>query len=301
MKFLGEICSVAVHPSQRRLVRLAMGLLLDEHDVSGYSENHPNVVERLRKMWIRNMKRGVLLSVLGATFGFMFSEQGHARPVRHVSHVHPTAAHAAATHHSLHHASYRHATRERGHVIQCVAFAKSASDVEIRGNAVDWWYNAAGRYARGNAPEEGSVLNFRGTRRMPLGHVAVVRQVVNNRTIVIDQSHWGQRGISRDVPVIDVSPNNDWSAVRVALNSRSGAFGSIYPTYGFIYARPDTTSNMMLSTYQKAMRNPPVMARASGRMMRHNSTEVAEAPEGIVGHASPSLAYTDDAPNRSVR
>ncbi|MBE7730719.1 CHAP domain-containing protein [Komagataeibacter sp. FXV3] len=243
-----------------------------------------------------------MLSVLGATFGFMFSEQGYARPVRH---VHPVAAHPAATHHSLHHASYHrtvHTTHERGHVIQCVAFAKSASDVEIRGNAVDWWYNAAGRYARGSAPEEGSVLNFRGTRRMPLGHVAVVRQVVNSRTIVIDQSHWGQRGISRDVPVIDVSPNNDWSAVRVALNSGNGAFGSIYPTYGFIYARPDTTSNMMLSTYQKAMRNPATMARTTGHAVaRHNSTEVAEAPEGIAGHVSSSLAYTDDAPNRSVR
>ncbi|MBV1830738.1 CHAP domain-containing protein [Komagataeibacter melomenusus] len=253
-------------------------------------------------MRIRNMKRGVLLSVLTATFGFMFSEQGNAaHTVRHVSHVHPVAAHTASSHHaSIHHTAY-HGTHghERGHVIQCVAFAKSASDVEIRGNAVDWWYNAAGRYARGSAPEEGSVLNFRGTRRMPLGHVAVVRQVVNNRTIVIDQSHWGQRGISRDVPVIDVSPNNDWSAVRVALNSHNGAFGSIYPTYGFIYARPDTTAHMMLSTYQKAMRNPAVMARNTST--RRNGTEVAEAPEGIAGRASSSLAYSDDAPNRSLR
>ncbi|AQU89058.1 amidase [Komagataeibacter nataicola] len=242
-----------------------------------------------------------MLSVLTATFGFMFSEQGKAHTVRHVSHVHPTAVHTTVSHHApVHHVAY-HGTRERGHVIQCVAFAKSASDVEIRGNAVDWWYKAAGRYARGSAPEEGSVLNFRGTRRMPLGHVAVVRQLVNNRTIIIDQSHWGQRGISRDVPVIDVSPNNDWSAVRVALNSRNGAFGSIYPTYGFIYARPDTTSHMMLSTYQKAMHNPTVMAQAHTTATHRNSTEVAEAPEGIAGRASSSLAYSDDAPNRSLR
>ncbi|WP_174520964.1 CHAP domain-containing protein [Komagataeibacter xylinus] len=253
-------------------------------------------------MRIRNMKRGVLLSVLTATFGFMFSGQGQAHATRHVTHIHPTAAHTTSSHHAtLHHTAYRGAhTHEYGHVIQCVAFAKAASDVEIRGNAVDWWYNAAGRYARGSAPEEGSVLNFRGTRRMPLGHVAVVRQVVSNRTIVIDQSHWGQRGISRDVQVIDVSPNNDWSAVRVALNSRSGAFGSIYPTYGFIYARPDTTSHMMLSTYQKAMRNPAVMAQAHSSTRRYG-TEVAEAPEGIAGRASSSLAYSDDAPNRSLR
>ncbi|BAK84632.1 CHAP domain-containing protein [Komagataeibacter medellinensis] len=256
-------------------------------------------------MWIRNLKRGVLLSVLSATFGFMFSEQGHAHTTtRHASHIHPATAHASATSHgrsNIHHVTTRRGhVHERGHVIQCVAFAKSASDVEIRGNAVDWWYNAAGRYARGSAPEAGSVLNFRGTRRMPLGHVAVVRQLVNNRTIIIDQSHWGQGGISRDVPVIDVSPNNDWSAVRVALNSRSGEFGSIYPTYGFIYARPATSSDVMLTTYQKAMRNPTVMAQAQTRG-RHNNTEVAEAPEGIAGHASSSLAYTDDVPNRSLR
>ncbi|MCE2565706.1 CHAP domain-containing protein [Komagataeibacter sp. FNDCF1] len=250
-------------------------------------------------MWIRNLKRGVLLSVLSATFGFMFSEQGHASTGRHAGHVHPATAHTATHGHSIHHALVRHG-HERGHVIQCVAFAKSASDVEIRGNAVDWWYNAAGRYARGSAPEEGSVLNFRGTRRMPLGHVAVVRQLVNNRTIVIDQSHWGQGGISRSVPVIDVSPNNDWSAVRVALNNRSGGFGSIYPTYGFIYARPASGSDVMLTTYRKAMHgnSPAVMAQAR---THHNGTEVAEAPEGLAGHASSSLAYTDDAPNRSLR
>ena len=248
-------------------------------------------------MWIRNLKRGVLLSVLSATFGFMFSEQGSAHTTRHASHIHPTAAHG----HNIHHATLRRGHgHERGHVIQCVAFAKSASDVVIRGNAVDWWYNAAGRYARGSAPEEGSVLNFRGTRRMPLGHVAVVRQLVNNRTIIIDQSHWGQGGISRDIPVIDVSPNNDWSAVRVALNNHSGGFGSIYPTYGFIYARPATGSDVMLNAYQKATRSPAVMAQAQTHT-RHNSTEVAEAPEGIAGGTSSSLAYTDDVPNRSLR
>jgi hypothetical protein len=38
--------------------------------------------------------------------------------------------------------------------------------------------------------------------------------------------------------VIDVSANNDWSAVRVGLG-QSGSYGSVYPTYGFIYDRPD--------------------------------------------------------------
>ena len=92
--------------------------------------------------------------------------------------------------------AYHHHTFSTAHVIQCVAYAKEASAVVLHGNARDWWYNAAGRYARGNAPEAGSVLNFRGIRRMPLGHVAVVRAVENNRTIYIDQSHWASNGLS---------------------------------------------------------------------------------------------------------
>ncbi|GAN67903.1 CHAP domain-containing protein [Acetobacter orleanensis] len=158
-----------------------------------------------------------------------------------------------------------------GHVIQCVAYAKSASEVMLHGNARDWWHNAAGVYDRGNAPETGSVLNFRSIRRMPLGHVAVVRSVINSRTIIIDQSHWAQAGISHNVPVIDVSPNNDWSAVRVALNNRAGTYGSIYPTYGFIYPRtPGEHGNR---------RNDVMMAWAKKARAQGGETQLAQAPE----------------------
>ncbi|BCI67588.1 hypothetical protein AAJCM20276_22120 [Acetobacter aceti] len=155
------------------------------------------------------------------------------------------------------------------HVIQCVAFAKAESAVEIRGNARDWWYKAAGRYARGSAPEVGSVLNFRPIRRMPLGHVAVVTNALNSRVITIDQSHWGQSGISRNVRVVDVSPDNDWSAVRVELSGQKGTFGSIYPTFGFIYPRSEGAS--------------PVMTASAERMTvaADAGSEVAEAPEDV--------------------
>ncbi|WP_206059726.1 CHAP domain-containing protein [Novacetimonas cocois] len=255
-------------------------------------------------MRIGSLKRGLYLSVLTASFGLMLSGTTQARTVRHsatrVTHTSATTHHTTAIRHA---ATYRHWHHEGGHVIQCVAFAKSASSVMIRGNAADWWHNAAGRYARGNMPEEGSVLNFRATRRMPLGHVAVVRQLVDSRTIIIDQSHWGQRGVSRNVPVIDVSPNNDWSAVRVALNSRNGSFGSIYPTYGFIYGRPDGNgrslsspmSGMMTAAADQEIARTPV----SSRKGRHSTTtEIAEAPEPV-SSASSSLAFDDDAPNRS--
>jgi len=217
--------------------------------------------------------------------------------------------HSRTSHQAAHHtrlASYRH----HGYgapVIQCVAFAKTASDVMLHGNAADWWYNAQGVYARGKAPEAGSVLSFSATRRMPLGHVAVVKSIEDSRTIVIDQSHWAQRGISRNVHVIDVSPNNDWSAVRVALNGNRDAYGSIYPTHGFIYGRPEgspengpeeSSGVMMASTAAARAATRPVIAHVnygtSYGTLAHpmRSTEVAEAPDDDFGV---------DAPNRNLR
>ena len=46
-------------------------------------------------------------------------------------------------------------------------------------------------------------------------------------------------GVSHGVAVVDVSEANNWSAVRVQLG-HGGDFGSVYPTYGFIYNRPDS-------------------------------------------------------------
>jgi surface antigen len=136
----------------------------------------------------------------------------------------------------------------RGHAyarwggISCVPYARSVSGIEVAGNAWEWWDNAAGRYARGSRPEPGSVLSFSANGRMRLGHVAVVSQVINAREIEVDQANWwgpGMRGgVSHNMPVVDVSENNDWTAVRVGLG-QSGEFGSVYPTNGFIYGRPD--------------------------------------------------------------
>ena len=123
--------------------------------------------------------------------------------------------------------------------MSCVPFARADSGIDLAGDAYAWWNHAAGVYARGDAPVPGSVLAFRANVRMRLGHVAVVSRVVNRREIEVDQSNWGDGGrITHDVPVIDVSEDNDWTEVRVALGD--GRYGSVYPTYGFIYDRPDT-------------------------------------------------------------
>ena len=164
------------------------------------------------------------------------SKGGHSAHVWRASSK-TRGVHARTRHHAWGWGSVRRASFYRG--LQCVAYARQVSGIAIVGNAGTWWHQANGLYQRGKLPERGAVLAFTPNGRMPLGHVAVVAQVVNAREIVIDHANWGSRGrITRQVPVVDVSDNNDWSAVRVAIG-RSGNFGSIYPTFGFIYNRPD--------------------------------------------------------------
>ena len=204
-------------------------------------------------------------------------------------------ANANSRHHrSAHHAHVAYSTP---HVIQCVAFARAASDVALKGNAVNWWQNAEGVYARGTAPEVGSVLNFRANSHMRLGHVAVVTEIVDSRTIQIDQSHWNANGISRDVSVIDVAPNNDWSAVRVAIG-HGDKFGSIYPTFGFIYPRPDSSGRIITASSDAAL--PRDLNRAPSDL-RARSTEIAETPDSASGMDLTTTLVSDDAPNRSLR
>jgi surface antigen len=201
------------------------------------------------------------------------------------------------------HFAKRMAGNAGGHVIQCVAFAKQDAGIVIAGNARDWWYNAEGVYQRGRAPEVGSVLSFQENGRMPLGHVAVVSGVQDSRTILIDQSHWNSRGITRDIAVKDVSENNDWSAVRVQLG-RGEVFGSIYPTHGFIYARPDdgTLVEASVRAPMPALDRAPADLRRT--ISRHNastSLEVAELPQATRGLDLSVQGIGNDAPDRELR
>jgi len=172
--------------------------------------------------------------------------------------------------------------------ISCVPFARTASGIDVKGNAANWWDNAAGIYERGSRPEAGSVMNFRANGRMRLGHVAVVARVVDSREVEIDHANWwgpGARGgVSRGIPVIDVSENNDWSEVRVGLG-RGGEFGSVYSTYGFIYDRPDR-GTMVANNLPHVQ-----MVRVAGAS---GDDEVAEAIE-------PRRPSFSDPINRSLR
>lgn len=121
--------------------------------------------------------------------------------------------------------------------LQCVPFARNASGIQIYGNANTWWVRAAGRYPRSSTPAPGSVLVMRGYNTNTRGHVAVVTQVESSRVIRVDQANWLNNGeISVSVPVLDVSPNNDWSEVRVWHIPGGHWGGRVYQAQGFIHA-----------------------------------------------------------------
>lgn len=125
--------------------------------------------------------------------------------------------------------------------LQCVTYARQISDVQLSGNARDWWSNAAGTYDRGQQPKAGAVLAFSGTRAMPYGHVAVVRKVVDDRHILIDHANWSGPGmVEKGVMAVDVSAAGDWSEVRVWYAPTKSVGLRASPAHGFIYPRTMT-------------------------------------------------------------
>lgn len=121
--------------------------------------------------------------------------------------------------------------------LQCAPFARQVSGIDIHGNANTWWGQAEGRYDRGHEPRVGAVLAFSASRSMPVGHVAMVSKVVNDREVRLTHANWSYRGgIERDVRAIDVSPNNDWTDVRVWYGPIGGLGLRSNPASGFIYA-----------------------------------------------------------------
>jgi hypothetical protein len=218
-----------------------------------------------------------------AKTGAVRSLHAHVAGARFIS-THMTLGSGARVSHAMHMrlAGRRFAVQSYG--ISCVPYAREASGIEVAGNAWQWWDNAQGLYARGDAPEAGSVLNFRANGRMRLGHVAVVTRVVNPREVIVEHANWpgggGRGGVSHDVTVVDVSEANNWSAVRVELG-RGGEFGSIYPTYGFIYNRPDngrTIASIARPAPQEPLNPEPSDLRPAAERPWHTVEEVAEAP-----------------------
>lgn len=118
---------------------------------------------------------------------------------------------------------------------ECVPYARQVSGIQIYGDAHTWWEQAAGRYAREPMPQSGSVMVLHGYAGPKRGHLTLVTRIISAREIRVDHANWLNDGnVYLNSPVIDVSPNNDWSMVRV-YNNRDGHLGiRNYNVRGFI-------------------------------------------------------------------
>ena len=138
--------------------------------------------------------------------------------------------------------------------LDCAPFARALSGIRLTGAAADWWWQADGRYDRGDRPSIGSVLVLRRSGRLPDGHVAVVSQIVGRRQIMVTQANWVHHRVNQDQPVIDVSATNDWSIVRVWWPP-SGQMGvTDYPAHGFIRADRPLTHDQLAAAIPRAIR-----------------------------------------------
>lgn len=118
--------------------------------------------------------------------------------------------------------------------LSCAPFARALTGIALVGDAADWWDEASGRYARTSSPQVGGLLVFRRSGRLPSGHVSVVSRVLDARHIHVIQANWVPGELDEDQLIVDVSAENDWTAVRVWYppTAQMGTFH--YPTYGFI-------------------------------------------------------------------
>jgi CHAP domain len=137
-------------------------------------------------------------------------------------------------------------TNRRAH-LQCVPFARNESGVDIHGDANTWWDQAADHYQRAETPAQGAVLVLHGYQDPNRGHVAVVKEIVSPRLIIVDHANWLNHGeITRDTPVRDVSPNNDWSQVQVWYVPTRQWGARTYNVQGFILNLLETAKQQVV-------------------------------------------------------
>ena len=118
--------------------------------------------------------------------------------------------------------------------LSCVPYARDVSGIQLSGDAYKWWDEAAGVYPRSHVPHRGAVLVFAPHGGMSVGHLAVVTAVKGPRKILVTQANWLPHRIEHGQPVIDVSPRNNWTEVRVWYPPAHALGRTTYPTYGFI-------------------------------------------------------------------
>ncbi|MBU6498692.1 MAG: CHAP domain-containing protein [Rhodospirillales bacterium] len=136
--------------------------------------------------------------------------------------------------------------------LSCAPFARELSDIALYGDADTWWDQAAGRYRRGVRPEIGGVLVFRRSGRLPSGHVSVVSRILTPRQITVIQANWEPGELDEDQLIVDVSEQNDWSAVRVWYPPLNQLGAHVYAAYGFLAPPFPATHQQLLRAIRPA-------------------------------------------------
>jgi surface antigen len=181
--------------------------------------------------------------------------------------------------------------------LQCVPYARRESGIPIRGNAATWWRTAGGVFRRSTKPTLGAVMVFRASRRNPYGHLAVVRQTLGSRKVVVDHANWLNQGrIHNGTPVVDVSPSNDWSTVRVWYTPGNRLGAHVFPVLGFIYPEKFQPGELFQTIANANVRREPSRkARRIGRLPKRTTVEVLERVAGRpwfrVGRDGQELGY----------
>ncbi len=179
--------------------------------------------------------------------------------------------------------------------LQCVPYARALTGIEIRGDAYSWWDQAEGRYDRGQQPKVGAVMSFRPHGAMRLGHIAAVRKIVDNRTVLVSHANWsavdGRRGhIEENIRVVDASADNDWSMVQVWYAPTNALGTTLWPLNGFIYPaqkRGDAEARLALAQIIGPGARIAVAADRPGFLFRPNipaaANETAARPAVAAG------------------
>ena len=172
------------------------------------------------------------------------------------------------------------------------------SGIELSGNAARGGTTLPACMSGALAPEVGSILNFR-ARPGTCGWatVAVVTNVISPRHIEIDHANWGAPGrISRNIDVVDVSPSNDWTDVRVAL-SQSEDYGkrllrrTASSTTGLITASWSANSTPMPGADSAGRARPIWPRRPTASTSDAGATAPEEVAEAAEDDSSPSPHY----------
>lgn len=156
--------------------------------------------------------------------------------------------------------------------ISCAPFARELSGVALYGEAYTWWMAATGRYARSARPEVGAVLVLRRSDRLASGHVAVVSRVLAARQVLVIQANWVPDELTEDQLVVDVSPRNDWTELRMWWPPTDSLGSHVYPAYGFILPPAPATHDELrraarpaaLLALEGGSGRPPPRARGLG-------------------------------------